>query len=178
MPQGLILPSPRWMVRHRCSSPWPLTIKLSDGSVDLYSAWRKANIPVELHIFQTGRHGFTKKAAVLTIIWTGWKNGSGSMAGCRSLFFVMPRFPTPQVSNGPPSLGSDLPRARTLAGNAPNHEPGHKQGPSINRPDSRRCDFDEMPVWVSKIQAPAAQFPRLLLLHFNAVLRQPRLPSR
>lgn len=31
------------------------------GSVDLYSAWRKANIPVELHIFQTGQHGFTKK---------------------------------------------------------------------------------------------------------------------
>jgi acetyl esterase/lipase len=31
------------------------------GSVDLYSAWRKANIPVELHVFQTGRHGFTKK---------------------------------------------------------------------------------------------------------------------
>ncbi|HLK66783.1 MAG TPA: alpha/beta hydrolase [Bryobacteraceae bacterium] len=31
------------------------------GSVDLYTAWRKANIPVELHIFQTGLHGFTKK---------------------------------------------------------------------------------------------------------------------
>jgi acetyl esterase/lipase len=31
------------------------------GSVELYSAWRKANIPVELHIFQTGQHGFTKK---------------------------------------------------------------------------------------------------------------------
>jgi acetyl esterase/lipase len=31
------------------------------GSVDLFSAWRKANIPVELHVFQTGRHGFGKK---------------------------------------------------------------------------------------------------------------------
>jgi acetyl esterase/lipase len=31
------------------------------GSVDLFSAWRKANVPVELHVFQTGRHGFGKK---------------------------------------------------------------------------------------------------------------------
>jgi acetyl esterase/lipase len=31
------------------------------GSLDLFSAWRKANIPVELHIFQTGAHGFAKK---------------------------------------------------------------------------------------------------------------------
>jgi len=31
------------------------------GSLDLFSAWRKANIPVELHIFQTGQHGFGKK---------------------------------------------------------------------------------------------------------------------
>ncbi len=31
------------------------------GSIDLYTAWRKANIPVELHVFQTGRHGFVKK---------------------------------------------------------------------------------------------------------------------
>jgi acetyl esterase/lipase len=28
------------------------------GSLDMFSAWRKASIPVELHIFQTGRHGF------------------------------------------------------------------------------------------------------------------------
>jgi len=28
------------------------------GSLDMFSAWRKAGIPVELHIFQTGRHGF------------------------------------------------------------------------------------------------------------------------
>jgi len=31
------------------------------GSLDLFSAWRKAEIPVELHVFQTGRHGFSKK---------------------------------------------------------------------------------------------------------------------
>jgi acetyl esterase/lipase len=31
------------------------------GSLDLFSAWRKAGIPVELHIFQTGAHGFRKK---------------------------------------------------------------------------------------------------------------------
>jgi acetyl esterase/lipase len=31
------------------------------GSLDMFSAWRKANIPVELHIFQTGAHGFAKK---------------------------------------------------------------------------------------------------------------------
>jgi acetyl esterase/lipase len=31
------------------------------GSLDLYSAWRKVNAPVELHVFQTGRHGFVKK---------------------------------------------------------------------------------------------------------------------
>jgi acetyl esterase/lipase len=31
------------------------------GSLDLFSAWRKAGIPVELHVFQTGRHGFVKK---------------------------------------------------------------------------------------------------------------------
>jgi dienelactone hydrolase len=31
------------------------------GSVDMFGAWRKANIPVELHIFQTGQHGFRKK---------------------------------------------------------------------------------------------------------------------
>jgi dienelactone hydrolase len=27
-------------------------------SLEMFDAWRKANIPVELHIFQTGRHGF------------------------------------------------------------------------------------------------------------------------
>lgn len=31
------------------------------GSLDLYSAWRKARLPVELHVYQTGQHGFLKK---------------------------------------------------------------------------------------------------------------------
>ena len=31
------------------------------GSIDLFSAWRKAGLPAELHIFQTGQHGFGKK---------------------------------------------------------------------------------------------------------------------
>jgi acetyl esterase/lipase len=31
------------------------------GSLDLFSAWRKANIPVELHVFQAGAHGFANK---------------------------------------------------------------------------------------------------------------------
>jgi len=31
------------------------------GSIDLFTAWSKANVPVELHVFQTGRHGFGKK---------------------------------------------------------------------------------------------------------------------
>jgi acetyl esterase/lipase len=30
-------------------------------SLEVYEAWREANIPVELHIFQTGRHGFVRK---------------------------------------------------------------------------------------------------------------------
>ena len=30
-------------------------------SVDLFTAWRKANGPAELHIFQTGAHGFVNK---------------------------------------------------------------------------------------------------------------------
>jgi dienelactone hydrolase len=30
-------------------------------SLEVFEAWREANIPVELHIFQTGRHGFGKK---------------------------------------------------------------------------------------------------------------------
>jgi acetyl esterase/lipase len=32
-------------------------------SFELFDAWRKANLPVELHIFQTGRHGFRKKGS-------------------------------------------------------------------------------------------------------------------
>lgn len=31
------------------------------GAVELYTAWRKADIPAELHIFQVGGHGFAKK---------------------------------------------------------------------------------------------------------------------
>ena len=31
------------------------------GSIDLFGAWRKANVPVELHVFQAGQHGFVKK---------------------------------------------------------------------------------------------------------------------
>lgn len=31
------------------------------GAINLYTAWRKANVPVELHIFQVGDHGFLKK---------------------------------------------------------------------------------------------------------------------
>jgi acetyl esterase/lipase len=31
------------------------------GSIDLFGAWRKAGVPVELHVFQTGRHGFGTK---------------------------------------------------------------------------------------------------------------------
>jgi acetyl esterase/lipase len=30
-------------------------------SLEVFDAWRTANIPVELHIFQTGRHGFGRK---------------------------------------------------------------------------------------------------------------------
>jgi len=31
------------------------------GSMDLFGAWRKAGLPAELHVFQTGQHGFGKK---------------------------------------------------------------------------------------------------------------------
>jgi acetyl esterase/lipase len=31
------------------------------GSVDLFGAWIKAKVPAELHVFQTGQHGFAKK---------------------------------------------------------------------------------------------------------------------
>jgi acetyl esterase/lipase len=31
------------------------------GSLDLFAAWRKAGLPAELHVFQTGQHGFGKK---------------------------------------------------------------------------------------------------------------------
>ena len=31
------------------------------GSIDLFDAWRKAGLPAELHVFQTGGHGFGRK---------------------------------------------------------------------------------------------------------------------
>jgi len=31
------------------------------GSIDMFGAWRKAGLPAELHVFQTGQHGFGKK---------------------------------------------------------------------------------------------------------------------
>jgi acetyl esterase/lipase len=31
------------------------------GSIDLFAAWRKAGVPAELYVFQTGAHGFVKK---------------------------------------------------------------------------------------------------------------------
>jgi acetyl esterase/lipase len=31
------------------------------GSIDLFGAWIKAGLPAELHVFQTGKHGFGKK---------------------------------------------------------------------------------------------------------------------
>jgi len=31
------------------------------GSIDLFTAWIKAGVPAELHVFQAGEHGFTKK---------------------------------------------------------------------------------------------------------------------
>jgi acetyl esterase/lipase len=31
------------------------------GSVDMFLAWRQANIPVELHVFQMGSHGFVRR---------------------------------------------------------------------------------------------------------------------
>lgn len=31
------------------------------GSIDLFGAWKKAGLPAELHVFQTGQHGFGKK---------------------------------------------------------------------------------------------------------------------
>ena len=31
------------------------------GSIDLFGAWKKAGLPAELHVFQTGQHGFGTK---------------------------------------------------------------------------------------------------------------------
>ena len=38
----------------RNQKAWPLAI-------DLFGAWRKAGLAAELHVFQTGRHGFGTK---------------------------------------------------------------------------------------------------------------------
>jgi acetyl esterase/lipase len=32
-------------------------------SFALFNAWQKANVPAELHIFQTGHHGFRKRGS-------------------------------------------------------------------------------------------------------------------
>jgi len=32
-----------------------------EGSIDLFGAWIKAKAPAELHVFQTGAHGFARK---------------------------------------------------------------------------------------------------------------------
>jgi hypothetical protein len=47
----------------------------------------------------------------------------------------------------------------------------------IDRPCARRGEFDQMAVRVSKVEAPASQFPLLLLLfHCDSFLVEPRLP--
>ena len=44
---------------------------------------------------------------------------------------------------------------------------------SINRPYARRGEFEQMPVRISKIEAPAAQFPCPLLFHGDASRLEP-----
>jgi len=46
----------------------------------------------------------------------------------------------------------------------------------IDRPCARRGEFDQMAVRVSKVEAPASQFPLLLLFHCDSSLVEPRLP--
>src|SRR6266480_261247 len=48
---------------------------------------------------------------------------------------------------------------------------------SIDRPCARRGEFDQMAVGVSKVEAPASQFPRPFLLHCNSSRLEPRLPG-
>ncbi len=45
------------------------------GSLNMFGAWRRANIPVELHIFQDRRHGFRPGAVAPTISWIAWRSG-------------------------------------------------------------------------------------------------------
>ena len=47
-------------------------------SVDLFTAYRKAKGPAELHVLQSGAHGFVNKGAVPTASWTALRSGSGS----------------------------------------------------------------------------------------------------
>ena len=47
------------------------------GSLDLFGAWRKAGLPAELHVFQTGQHGFGKGRRRGSLPGSRKKSGSG-----------------------------------------------------------------------------------------------------
>ena len=47
---------------------------------------------------------------------------------------------------------------------------------SIHRPCTRSGEFEQMAVGVTKVEAPAARFPRTFLLHGDPLLLEPRLP--
>src|SRR5476649_708434 len=47
---------------------------------------------------------------------------------------------------------------------------------SIDRPDARCGNLDQVPVQVAKIEAVTAKFPGVLLFHRDSVFRQPRFP--
>src|ERR1700720_3911078 len=47
---------------------------------------------------------------------------------------------------------------------------------SINRPYAGRGEFEQMPVRVTKVEAPATQIPLLLFFYRNPSLFDPRLP--
>ena len=47
--------------RPSSSPPRPMIRGQSARSIELFSAWRKANALAELHIFQIGAHGFVNK---------------------------------------------------------------------------------------------------------------------
>ena len=46
-------------------------------TIDLFTAYRKGKGLAELHVFQTGAHGFVKKGAAPTTSWTASRSGSG-----------------------------------------------------------------------------------------------------
>ena len=48
------------------------------GSIELFSAWRQAKGPAELHIFQTGAARVREQGGARTITWTDSRNGSRS----------------------------------------------------------------------------------------------------